>query len=137
MVGRADWSACEADWDELEILCGARARKSPGIWKTRRQREIVRRSASLVRAIISRESGVKAGRRSEEKEEVGLIKRKRHGKGKGKRKRQAYRHGRIRFQLPDDHRRQYVSLLLLVAFRCFASLFRSFFVAFLVCTQSL
>lgn len=77
-----------------------------------------------MRVIISRESGVKAGRRSEEKEEVGSIKRKRHGKGKGKRKRQAYRHGRIRFQLPDDHRRQYVSLLLLVAFRCFASLFR-------------
>lgn len=79
-----------------------------------------------MRVIISRESGVKAGRRSEKEEEVGLIKRKRHGKGKGKRKRQAYRHGRIRFQLPDDHRRQYVSLLLLVAFRCFFFLIRSF-----------
>ena len=73
---------------------------------------------------------VKVGRRSEEKEEVGLLKRRRHGKGKGKRERQAYWHGRIRFQLPDDRRRQYV--LLLPFLLCFvALLFR--YVRFVLC----
>ena len=74
---------CEADWDELEILCGARARKSPGGRRTRRQREIVRRSASLVRA-ISRGSGGKGREKKRGEGGSWIIKEEAPWKGKGK-----------------------------------------------------